>query len=250
MNIPKLLRPFLKLTSDSKNPTDELLDVKIQELHFITPHVYSLLTYIVKEKTKRFFKYQYKVFLTWGAIISIVFFGIYYTMVTIVEPIISKYTNGREVQVEKIIYSANLRTFDQLMNDVGFKESSNRWDKVNEFGMMGHFQFQQSTLDAIGIKVSKQDFLENRDLQRGAFIQLLKENQRTFRKYINMYNFKQLPGVKGTITESGILMSFHLKPNDAKVYFDSKGKNAGNGDGNGTKVTEYIEKFSGYEIPF
>ena len=67
---------------------------------------------------------------------------------------------------------------------------------------------------------------------------------------IYKFNNKKLPGVKCTITESGILMSFHLKPKDALLYFNSCGKDKGSGDGNGTYVTKYIEKFSGYEIPF
>lgn len=44
-------------------------------------------------------------------------------------------------------------------------------------------------------------------------------------------------------------MAFHLKPSDAKAFFNSNGNSLGNGDANGTKVNHYIEIFSGYEIP-
>ena len=85
--------------------------------------------------------------------------------------------------------------------------------------------------------------------------------KRDYYSYVDHWNYKKIRNVKGTVTESGILMGFHLCPDDATVFFNSGGEKLGVphknkkgemvvGDGNGTTVNVFIQRFSGYEIPF
>ncbi len=250
MKLPKLLGRLLQLTQESKTPTDRFLDAKIEELQFYLPYVTSLLKHIVKWKIKRFFKYRYKRYLYILSIFTVLVIGTYVTITRVVEPYINEKLKPRTISIEKTIFDPELKTFDEFIDAVGFRESTNTWDTVNQYGMLGYFQFNESTLKSIGISVSRSDFLSNKELQTGAFIQLLKENRKTYQKYITKYNYRKINGVDGRITESGILMAFHLKPKDAIAFFNSGGIYKGTGDGNGTSVQHYIEKFSGYDLPF
>lgn len=248
MHLPKFLRFLVKPTSDSKNPTDQKLDEAIEKLEFYLPSVYKLLRYIFIGKIKRFLRYEWKYFLLWLIIISGISTGAFLFAVKIVEPIIIK---PKTQIVEKEIYIRQLKPYSQFVIDVAQKESGGRYNIVNQFGMLGAFQFHPGYLKTyVGINVSKEDFLNNPELQRGAFKQLLLNNYRTFNTYINKWNFKQIKNVKGTVTASGILMAFHLRPESAKTFFDSNGNDLGVPDGNGVTVNKYIELFSGYELPF
>ena len=144
-----------------------------------------------------------------------------------------------------------MRPFKQFVKDVAQRESSGRYNITNQFGMLGAFQFSPSTLkNYVGIDISAEDFLNNPELQIGAFRQLLLNNHRSYKKYVDAWNFKKMKNIKGTVTESGILMAFHLRPESAIAFFNSGGKDLGKPDGNGIYVNHYIELFNGYELPF
>ena len=81
-----------------------------------------------------------------------------------------------------------LKTFEQFILDVGKRESTNNWQAVNGT-MLGYFQIKHSTLKSLGFNLSKEDYLNNKELQIGVFKQLLKSNK----KYkINLNNIYKL----------------------------------------------------------
>jgi hypothetical protein len=183
-------------------------------------------------------------------IILAICIGVYLSVIIYIEPYLDRALQIETREITRQIYNPDLKTATEFIEAVGFRESSGVWDTTNQYGMLGHFQFDPNTLKAIGINVSKKDFLENKQLQIGCFIQLLKENKKTYQKYITQYNYQRIRGVDGVITESGILMAFHLKPADAIRFFESGGRVGGLGDANGVKIKTYLEEFSGYELPF
>ena len=150
-------------------------------------------------------------------------------------------TKEIEIKAEVIKEVPNLNLF---LNDIGFRESSNRYDVVNQYGYMGKYQFGIKTLESLGIDTTKKEFLSSPDLQEEAMITLLKSNQHNLRRQIKKYDGKLVNGI--LVTESGLLAAAHLGgPGSVKKWLRS-GEDFR--DGNGTKITSYIKTFNGYDL--
>ena len=255
MPIKNIIQLWLKPTSDSKHETDLEIDDAIDKLNFILPAVYHLLNFIIKRKIKRFFTYSWKPILRSFIIIlfscSVIYLSVDFLFKSYIEPYcISLFSKKEKKDTTIVIYEAKLKSFEDFENAVGQQESGNNWGIKNKFGMLGRYQFSPATLkEYVGINVPDAEFLSNKDLQRGAFIYFLKKNKKTYGGYIYRWNMRKIKNVQGTVTESGILMAFHLRPESAKEFFDSNGNILGKPDGNGIFVNAYIEQFSGYDIP-
>ena len=136
------------------------------------------------------------------------------------------------------------KELENFLDAIGYRESTNRYDIVNPWGYMGKYQFGKSTLKGLGFKVTRKEFLSNPQLQEEAMMALLLHNKEKLQLYIDTFDGKTINGM--LITESGILAAAHLGgQGSVKRYFK-------NGrvfrDGNGTKITSYMNKFSGYDI--
>ena len=150
-------------------------------------------------------------------------------------------TKEIEIKAEVIKEVPNLNLF---LDDIGFRESSNRYDVVNQYGYMGKYQFGIKTLKSLGINTTKKEFLSSPDLQEKAMITLLKSNQHNLRRQIKKYDGKLVNGI--LVTESGLLAAAHLGgPGSVKKWLRS-GEDFK--DGNGTKITSYIKTFNGYDL--
>lgn len=154
-----------------------------------------------------------------------------------------------EVEVPKIKVSKVeipvIKTHNLFLQDIGFRESTNDYKAVNQFGYLGKYQFGRKTLNAIGFKnVSNREFLANPSIQEEAMLVLLKRNKRTLRREIKKYVGKTVNSVY--ITESGLLAAAHLAGAGNVRRFFRKGKNFA--DGNGTKMTSYMIKFANYDL--
>ena len=183
------------------------------------------------------------VVLTLASITLMSFTQIYYKMVQQVPiTIITK-----EVELPKVfikVVPININQQEMFLTAIGHRESSNRYDVVNKWGYMGKYQFGRKTLRNLGYDISKKEFLNSPHIQEQAMLDLLEHNRRILIVYINTYSGTIIDGVK--ITESGILAAAHLGgPGNVKRYF-KKGKQFK--DGNGTKLTSYLTKFSGYKL--
>ena len=137
-----------------------------------------------------------------------------------------------------------IKGMNEFLYAIGHQESGNRYFVVNRFGYMGKYQFGKSTLRTLKIKVTKEAFLNSPDLQEYAMQQNLLYNKKKLQKYIDRFEGCLIDGI--LVTESGILAAAHLGgPGSVKKYFRS-GKIAK--DGNGVKITNYMQRFSGYEL--
>ena len=147
-----------------------------------------------------------------------------------------------EIKLEPV--SIEINETEMFLNAVGMRESSNRYDVVNGWGYMGKYQFGKRTLKNLGYDISKKEFLNSPHIQEMAMLDLLSHNKKILQSYIDDYSGIVVDGTE--ITESGILAAAHLAgPGNVKRYF-KKGKQFK--DGNGTKLTSYLTKFSGYRI--
>jgi len=156
---------------------------------------------------------------------------------------VEKELMGKEIEIkaEVIDEIPNLNLF---LNDIGFRESSNRYNVVNQYGYMGKYQFGIKTLRQIGIETTRKEFLSSPDLQEEAMITLLKANKHNLRRQIKKYEGKLVNGI--LVTESGLLAAAHLGgPGSVKKWLRS---GVDFKDGNGTKITSYIKTFNGYDL--
>ena len=143
---------------------------------------------------------------------------------------------------DKIIKPKDLNLF---LEDIGFRESSNRYHIKNKYGYLGKYQFGRGTLRGLGYNVSSKQFLNNPKLQEEAMLKLLKHNRTLLQKYINKYEYKIVRGI--FITESGILAAAHLGgAGNVKKWFRGKKFK----DGFGTSLSSYMNKFSGYDLKY
>jgi hypothetical protein len=159
----------------------------------------------------------------------------------------------KTIEIDEVIPSViERKTLDRFLKDLAMRESSGKWDTINNLGYIGLYQFGDIALKDVGIddKVTTTKFKENPnifppEMQTRAMIDLLKNNKhytrRVYDKIGETYN-----GVE--VTESGILAASHLVgAKSVRKYLKSKGK-INEKDGNGISVKDYMEKFSGYDL--
>ena len=133
---------------------------------------------------------------------------------------------------------------ERFLNDIGHRESGNRYDITNSWGYMGRYQFGKSTLKGLGFDVTREEFLNNPQLQEEAMLALLNHNKKKLQPYIDIYDGKTINGMY--ISESGILAAAHLGGQGSVKRYFRNGKVFK--DANGTKITSYMKQFSGYDI--
>ncbi len=149
-------------------------------------------------------------------------------------------TEIKEVKEEII----EVKGMNEFLYDIGHQESGNRYFVVNQFGYMGKYQFGKSTLKTLKIKVTREAFLNSPDLQEYAMQQLLLYNKKRLQKYIDKFEGCKIDGI--LITESGLLAAAHLGGAGSVRKWIRSGKIKE--DGNGVKITTYMQRFSGYML--
>ncbi len=161
-------------------------------------------------------------------------------------------------------------TYEEFLEDLGFKESSGDYTKVNSIGFLGKYQFGEDALTDLGYYLgdntgrndwkgqwtgkdginSKQDFLNNGPVQEKivrAWFDLL-WNSRI--KSLNLQKYEGQILNDAPITITGMLAASHLVgPGDLKKYLLSGGT-IDRADDNGVKASEYMVKFGSYESPY
>ena len=140
-----------------------------------------------------------------------------------------------------------IKNHNKFLEDIGMRESSGNYKAVNQFGYLGKYQFGRKTLNALGYEnVSNREFLENHSIQEEAMYALLNHNRKVLRRQISKYVGETVAGIY--ITESGLLAAAHLAGPGNVRKFLRKGYEFK--DGNGTKMTSYMVKFSNYKLEF
>lgn len=131
--------------------------------------------------------------------------------------------------------------YNRFTKDLGFAESTNIWDTTNTIGALGEWQFMWAAREITGYgHITYQEFKDNPEIwprkeQKFAMDSLIKINEKSLKRQIKKYGNK-----------SGILAAAHIAgPEGVKGYF-KKGYNPA--DKNGTRLTDYLNKFKGYEF--
>lgn len=148
------------------------------------------------------------------------------------------------VEKEKIVFKGGVRDFMKTMSKI---ESNHTHDIVNQFGMMGKYQFSQKTIKSLGYNVSQDEFLHNPDLQDEVMLTLMKKNKRALRNLIKKYHGQVVNDV--LVTEAGILAGAHLVgPGGVLSFFYPEKYDFKTVDGNGVSVVYYMNKFKNYDV--
>ena len=182
-------------------------------------------------------------------VVSLLSFGMIDSATTQTEPATLWEDLVKEEELRKKTEKLRIKQYhedelNRFLTDIGFRESGNRYDITNTFGYMGKYQFGKSTLRGLGFKVSKQEFLNNPQLQEEAMMALLLHNKEKLQKYIDVFDGETINGMY--ISESGILAAAHLGGQGSVKRYFKNGKVFS--DANGTKITSYMKQFSGYDI--
>ena len=155
--------------------------------------------------------------------------------------------NLTPVKIEAPRVELIMKNHSRFLEDLGMRESSGNYKAVNQFGYLGKYQFGRKTLDALGYEdVSNREFLANASIQEEAMYALLTHNRKILRRQLSKYVGSTVAGVY--ITESGLLAAAHLAGPGNVRKFLRKGYEFK--DGNGTKMTSYMVKFSNYILEF
>jgi hypothetical protein len=140
------------------------------------------------------------------------------------------------------------KRFKERMAMLETGKLANPYTVVNRFGYMGKYQFGMKTLQGLVHKKyllvpikSLSSFLHDPDLQEQAMDALIRHNREyIIRNELNQYIGNNVEGI--LITEYGLLAGAHLLGPYRVKQFLLEGKVKE--DGNGTKITEYIDEFS------
>ena len=149
-----------------------------------------------------------------------------------------------KIKAPTLKVKVELKNHEAFLDALGHQESGNRYHIVNKYGYMGRYQFGKETLKTIKIRVSRDIFLNNPDLQEQAMQRLLIYNKKKLKKYIEKYDGKIIHGI--LVTESGLLAAAHLGgQGSVKKWFRTGSIRR---DGNGVKITSYMKRFGGYKL--
>jgi hypothetical protein len=141
--------------------------------------------------------------------------------------------------------------FIRFINDLGYRESGNNWLSINRIGCFGEWQFAESTLKYLGFrKITLRRFRANpfifpRELQAEALRSLIRVNM-IYLKDHERYIGTTIRGIR--VTRSGMIAASHLGgAGSMKKFLDSGGR-INRKDTFGTAVSEYLKRFSSYDI--
>lgn len=134
-----------------------------------------------------------------------------------------------------------------FMDQIAHIESGGNHKVVNQYGMMGKYQFSPSTVRGLGFRVSKQEFLQNKELQDTVMVRYMQLNYKELERLIERYDGKVIGGVK--ITRATVLAGAHFAGSGGmRSYLVSNGHNMVV-DGNGTSLKVYMRQFSNINLP-
>lgn len=152
------------------------------------------------------------------------------------------------------------KDYDDFLDTLGFRESSDRYDVENRYGYLGRYQMGKLALQEAGFLdsdgnwtslansygiYSESDFLQSPDGQDAA----IRACHRKLCEYIRYYGLDEYVGTRYfgvKVTESGLLAACHLV--GAPSLKRALQKNEMVYDGNRVPASEYMELLSGYDI--
>jgi len=137
---------------------------------------------------------------------------------------------------------------EKFMDRIAYIETAGAgYQIVNKYGMMGRYQFSPTTVKAVGIAVTNQQFLQNKELQDTAMVRLMRLNEQLLSPYIRRYEGRTVKGVR--INRASILAGAHFAGANGVKLFLTNDNPLGTVDGFGTSLKKYMSYFSDFHLP-
>ncbi len=160
-----------------------------------------------------------------------------------------------------------MKTFEEFLYELAQKESGGNYKVKNWANYLGKYQMGEGALIDAGYYKKKHkgkandwtgqftgkdgvysvnDFLNNPTAQENAQRAYLQKQWSYIKNNAEKYKNKDING--NPVTYSGLLAGAHNSGNGyANIYMKTNGK-INHKDGNGVPISEYIDKFSGYDV--
>lgn len=154
----------------------------------------------------------------------------------------------RDSRIKKM----NSKQFEDFLNHLGKRESSNNPNSVNSLGYIGEFQFGKAALKDVGYSnITIKEFRKDPTIfpkseQKKAVTKLIKLNFKRFEKLADKYDGKVINGVK--VTKSGLIGAAHLAgAGGVKKFLRTNGQ-YDPCDAYGTHLSDYLKEFAGHNF--
>lgn len=158
------------------------------------------------------------------------------------------FSSFRVVYVPNSSVYSNPTPVEQFMDRIADIETpGGGYHTVNKYGMMGRYQFSSQTIQAIGLRVTRQQFLRNKELQDTAMVRLMEHNEQELSQYIERYTGRTIKGVR--INRASILAGAHFAGTNGVKAFLTNSSQTGTVDGFGTSLKKYMTYFSNFHLP-
>jgi hypothetical protein len=136
---------------------------------------------------------------------------------------------------------------EEFMELISSIESNGNHTIVNQYGMMGRYQFSPSTVRVLGFKYTSEEFLSNRYIQDTVMLTYMEANERELAPLINRLEGRKIKGVK--ITRASVLAGAHFAGSRNMRNFLINPSDSGISDGNGTTLVKYMSYFQDFHLP-
>jgi len=154
--------------------------------------------------------------------------------------------NTEDVHIPNTIVLSEPTELEKFLHHMAQRESNNILHVVNQYGMLGKYQFSPNTIRMLGYTVTKNEFLSDSQLQDSVMVAYLRANNKELNTLITKYENKNFKGVR--VTRAGVLAAAHLcGSNNIKKFF-IEDDHPGCSDANNTTAREYMQTFSNYNI--
>jgi len=155
--------------------------------------------------------------------------------------------NVKPIELKKLPLSEPTQIEKFLDRIASIETPGGGYHTVNKFGMMGRYQFSPEAVRAVGLRVSRQQFLKNPELQDTAMVRLMHYNQNELQHYIEKYDGRNFKGIR--ITRAAILAGAHFAGAGGVKAFFSNTSRTGTRDAFGTTLRKYMAEFSNFHLP-
>jgi hypothetical protein len=145
-----------------------------------------------------------------------------------------------------IVYSQPTAV-EVFMDIIGQLESGGEYNKINNFGMLGKYQFSSTTIKYLGFDVSPDEFLRDPVLQDSVMVEYMKHNYENLKDLIDEYDGVEQNGI--ILNRAAILAGAHFAgAGGIKSYIRSP-RFSNIRDSNNMTVDKYISSFQDLNLP-
>lgn len=162
--------------------------------------------------------------------------------------LLAKRIDVKPIPSTMVVVVDSTKNHQAFLNHLAMFESSGNYNVVKTAGdYWGRYQIGPIARQSLGIvNIQREEFLANHSLQDGLVTALMQLNKRHLAPYIGKYEGRTIGGIY--ITQSGLLAGAHLGGSTNVIrWIESDGKEDF-ADGNGTKISKYIKRFTGYRL--